>query len=111
MNLTDFKEVIEINKGWSGDKKYRVTDESGKRMLLRISPAEQYERKKREFENMKRVAALKVPMCEPIDFGTCEGGVYSLQSWIEGEDAEVVLARLPEQHPLRRGARTRTPRD
>lgn len=97
MKLTDFKEVVEVNKGWSGDKKYRVTDENGKYMMLRISPLEQYERKTREFENMKRVAALGISMCEPIELGTCELGVYSLQSWIEGEDAEVALEKLPDE--------------
>lgn len=24
---------------------------------------------------MKQVSALGVPMCQPIEFGTCEGGV------------------------------------
>jgi len=97
MKLSDFKEIVEVNKGWSGDKKYRVTDESGKHMLLRIAPMEQQARKAREFENMKRVATLGIPMCEPIEFGTCEEGVYSLQSWIEGDDAETVLATLSEE--------------
>ncbi len=31
-------------------------------------------------------------MCQPIEFGTCEDGVYSIQSWIDGEDAEQVMS-------------------
>ncbi len=31
-----------IDKGWSEDKKYCVTDERGNKFLLRISPIEQY---------------------------------------------------------------------
>ena len=31
-----------INKGWSGDKKYKVTTADGKTYLYRVSPAEQY---------------------------------------------------------------------
>ena len=58
-----------INKGWSGDKKYCVTDENGTRYLLRVSPIEQYERKKSEYELMSQVAALGVPMCRPLEFG------------------------------------------
>lgn len=81
-----------IEKGWSGDKKYCVTDRDQTKYLLRISPIEQYERKKSEFELMKRVAELGAPMCMPIEFGTCDDGVYSIQSWIEGADAEDVLA-------------------
>lgn len=41
-----------IDKGWSGDKKYCVTDEKGNKFLLRVSPIEQYERKKSEYELM-----------------------------------------------------------
>jgi len=48
------------------------------------------------FEMMQRVSALGVPMCQPIDFGTCDGGVFSMQSWIEGEDLEGVLPLLSE---------------
>ena len=39
-----------INKGWSGDKKYRVTCEGGDVYLLRVSPAERYENRKRLFD-------------------------------------------------------------
>jgi aminoglycoside phosphotransferase (APT) family kinase protein len=85
-----------INKGWSGDKKYCVTSDNGTKYLLRQSPAKQYERKKTEFAMMKRVASLGVPMCRPVTFGTCEDGVYSLQSWIEGVEAEEVIPTLPD---------------
>lgn len=77
-----------IDKGWSGDRKYCVTDEKGIKYLLRVSPAEQYEKKKREHEYMLQVAALGVPMCKPLEFGTSDEGVYSVQTWIDGVDAE-----------------------
>ncbi|MBO5736005.1 MAG: phosphotransferase family protein [Clostridia bacterium] len=85
-----------INKGWSSDKKYCVTDETGTKYLLRISAFSQEEKKRAEFDMMKLVAALGVPMCRPLEFGTCEDGVYSLQSWIDGEDAEDVIPSLSE---------------
>lgn len=85
-----------INKGWSGDKKYCVTSDNGTKYLLRLSPAKQYERKKTELAMMKRVASLDVPMCRPVTFGTCEDGVYSLQSWIEGVEAEEVIPTFPD---------------
>ena len=56
--------------------------------MLRVSPFEQYERKKSEFEIMNRVAALGVPMCKPLEFGTFDEGVFSIQTWIDGVDAE-----------------------
>jgi aminoglycoside phosphotransferase (APT) family kinase protein len=85
-----------ITKGWSGDTKYCVTITNGKKYLLRISPTEQHDRKRVEFEMMQRVAALGVPMCQPIEFGICDEGVYSLQSWIDGKDAEAMLPFLSD---------------
>lgn len=50
-----------INKGWSSDKKYCVTDKNGTRYLLRVSDIAEYDKKKTEFEMMKQVSALGVP--------------------------------------------------
>lgn len=85
-----------IDKGWSGDKKYCITDKSGTQYLLRISDMARYEAKQSEFNRMKQVAALGVPMCTPVEFGTCEEGVYSIQKWIEGVNADSVITTLPE---------------
>lgn len=85
-----------IAKGWSGDQKYCVTAEDGTKYLLRISPLEQYERKKNEFERMQCAAALGIPMCLPVEFGTCKEGIYSLQSWIDGADAEKIVPTLSD---------------
>ena len=87
-----FRTKEPINKGWSSDKKYCVTDENGTRYLLRVSDIAQHDTKQSEFNMMKQVASFGVPMCQPIEFGTCEDGVYSVQSWIDGEDAEQVMS-------------------
>lgn len=84
-----------IDKGWSGDRKYCVTTPDGSKYLLRISPMERLERKKREFERMVEAAALGIPMCLPLEFGVCEEGAYSMQSWIDGSDAEDLVSALP----------------
>ncbi len=94
--MNDFIEKKAINKGWSGDKKYSVTTADGTKYLLRTSPIEQYNRKKNEFAMMQRVSALGVPMCQPIEFGTCDEGIYLLQSWIDGKDAEEVIHTLSD---------------
>ena len=85
-----------IDKGWSRDKKYCVTDENGTRYLLRVSDISEYDAKKAEFEMMRQVSALGVPMCQPIEFGVCDEGVFSLQSWIDGDDAEEVISTLSD---------------
>lgn len=79
---------VPIDKGWSGDRKFCAAAIDGHKYLLRISPADRLERKKREFEKMTEVAHLGIPMCQPVEFGLCEEGAYSIQSWIDGEDAE-----------------------
>lgn len=85
-----------INKGWSSDKKYCVTDKNGTRYLLRVSDIAEYDKKQSEFNMMKQVSAIGVPMCQPIEFGVCDEGVYSIQSWIDGEDAEEVISTLSD---------------
>lgn len=85
-----------IDKGWSGDKKYCVMDENGVRYLLRVSGFAEYDTRRSEFHGMKKVAALGIPMCEPIEFGRFEEGVYSIQSWIDGVDAEEYIDTLSD---------------
>ena len=92
MNITNKKPILE---GWSNDKKYCITDESGEQFLLRISDIGEYEAKQSEFIMMQHVASLEIPMCLPIEFGVCEEGVYSVQSWIDGESAENLIPLLP----------------
>jgi len=88
------KEII--SKGWSGDKKYCVTDGQGCRFLLRVSPIKQYEQKKREYTLMSQVESMGVPMCKPLWFGSSDEGVYSVESWIDGVDAKEVMHSLSD---------------
>lgn len=83
-----------ILEGWSEDKKYCITNEEGERFLLRVTDIAQFDKKQAEFNNMQRVAALGIPMCVPIEFGTCDDGVYAIHSWIEGKSAESVVPKL-----------------
>ncbi len=98
MSYDTFLKIEPVNKGWSSDKKYYIETIEGKRLLLRVAEAALYGQKKAEFEIMKKVAALGVPMSQPIEFGMCDGekNVYSLLSWCDGEDAEEILPRLTE---------------
>ena len=85
-----------ITKGWSEDKKYCVTTTDDTKYLLRISPISRHETRKSLFDMLERVAALDIPMCKPVEFGTCDNGVYSIQSWIDGEDLGDILPRLSD---------------
>ncbi len=92
-----------IDKGWSGDQKYCAITEDGQTYLLRISPIDRLERKRREYEKMGEVAQLGIPMCLPLEFGVCQEGVYSIQSWIDGEDAEERILSMGQEEQYRYG--------
>lgn len=94
MNIISKEPIL---KGWSEDNKYCITDETGTRFLLRVSDISQYAAKHSEFRMMQRVASLGTPMCLPIEFGICEEGVYSIQSWIDGEAAETLIPLLSDR--------------
>ena len=103
-----------IHKGWSADRKYRIYTHDGRSLLLRLSEASSADAKKAEFERVSQARALGIPMSSPIDFGLCAGSgdqggpdgqpfVYSLLSWIEGEDAQDILPRLADHEAYRLG--------
>ena len=93
-----FTKIELVNKGWSSDKKYYIETFDGRKLLLRVADISEYDRKKAEFEIINQAAALGVPMSQPVDFGICNNGqnVYSLLTWCDGQDAEVILPYLTE---------------
>ena len=100
--MRTFAEKEPIEKGWSCDKKYRVVTPEGENYLLRITPPEKSVSRDDMFRMQQAVAELGVPMCRPVEIGRCEEGVYMLQTWIEGQDAELVIPNLSneEQYAL-----------
>lgn len=103
-----------ILKGWSADQKYRISTHDGRSLLLRLSDVSLAEAKQAEFERVRQASALGIPMSSPIAFGVCTGSghqggpdgqpfVYSLLSWIEGEDAQDILPHLADDEAYRLG--------
>ena len=92
-----------IQKGWSGEQKFLAITADGSKYLLRLSPLGKLERKQREFSQMRRFSALGIPMCTPMEFGTCEEGVYTILSWIDGDDAEDRIVAMDEAAQYRYG--------
>ena len=66
-----------IIKGLSNDKKYCIIDKIVTQFLLSFSVLAEHDKKQSEFNMIKQVSALGVPMCQPIEFGVCDEGVYS----------------------------------
>lgn len=83
-----------IHKGWSPDKKYRITSTDGNVYLLRITPPERLEQLQGQFQRMAEVEQLGIPMCRNLEWGVCEEGPYLIQNWIGGEDAESLLPTM-----------------
>lgn len=98
-----FKSAELIERGWSGDKKFKVTTADDKTYLLRISPMSRYDERHALFTLLEEVAALDIPMCRPVDFGVCNDGVYALHSWVDGCDALDVVPLMPEDEQYRLG--------
>ena len=85
-----------VDKGWSGDQKYHIRTNNGE-YLLRVSPAEKATRREAEFLRMKALAALGIPMCDPVEFSIQEEGACTILRWIDGRDAEDVIPELPNE--------------
>ncbi len=103
MPLPRFTELTEINKGWSGDKKYRAVDECDNAYLLRTTSSARGERYPDMFRMQKEVEARGVSMCNPIDCGKCEDGYYMLQRFVNGVDAEDAVKEMSEEEQYRLG--------
>lgn len=84
------------DRGFSADGKYRAETDGGAVYFLRISPPEKRERREWEYRHMEQAAKLGVSMCDPVEFGECPGGVYTIQRWVEGKDAEAALPGYSE---------------
>lgn len=98
-SANDWDIIKPINKGWSDDKKFYIKTSGGKQLLLRLSDISQYEKKKREFESLRLLMNMDILFTQPIDFGICNNGqsVYSLLTWIDGKDAEIILPKLDDK--------------
>jgi len=95
--MLNFISKIPIEKGWSGDKKYCVTTESGQKYLLRISSPERAQNREQLFAMHKTVQELDLPISTSLEYGLCEEGAYLLQTWVDGRDAEDVIPSLPRE--------------
>ena len=83
-----------IEKGWSGDRKYRAECENGDVYLLRISPPEKMEMRKALWDVLQKVQTLDISMSRSLEMGECAEGVYFVQEWVDGVDAEPEVPKL-----------------
>lgn len=100
--------IKQIYAGWSSDKKYYIQTNDDRELLLRLADISQYERKKWEYESVRRLMHTDILMFRPVDFGICNEGksVYSLFTWIEGKDAREAIPKLPPSEQYRLGLKS-----
>lgn len=99
-NIPRFPEwtaITPIAKGWSEEAKFRAKTPSGEYHFIRITDNHNFDRKKEEFHAMQQLSLTHLNISRPVDFGLSSSGdfVYSIYTWVEGDDAELEIPRLP----------------
>ena len=103
VTISDLVSRIPIEAGWSGDTKYKACTADGTPYFLRITNRDRGDRFTQLFAMQKAVEATGIPMCRPIAVGACDEGCYTIHSWVEGEDAESAVMRMPTAMQYRLG--------
>jgi serine/threonine-protein kinase len=91
--LSGFDKAEKINKGMARDDKYRCR-RGREEYLLRVADGEDFAEKRNEFEHLKRLseAGLPVPKCVELVKNDDGSKVFTLLSWVTGEDLEGVIS-------------------
>ncbi|MBR5501505.1 MAG: phosphotransferase [Oscillospiraceae bacterium] len=98
----------EIAEGMSGDRKYYIETHAGKKLLLRVCDAAQYNTKRKDMSNLHKLYQAGLPVPMPVASGPCEGGksIYLLLQWMEGTEAERTVPLLPPSEQYAFGVRS-----
>ena len=97
-------EVETLNKGWSTDRKFILADKNKTKYLVRISDILLYDKKKMQFEYLKKFEAKGIPCPRAVDFGILnDNEVYLLQTWLDGMAAEDVVPTLSDMEAYNLG--------
>ena len=96
--LAGFDKAEKIARGMAGDEKYHCF-RGGEEFLLRIADGEDYEEKEREFEHLKKLGEVGLPVPKCIELTKSDDGkVFTLLSWIPGGEAEKLIPNMnPEE--------------
>lgn len=96
--LSNCKEVIAIEKGFSSDDKYLIHMPDGhKKLLLRMFNLEELQSKKTQYAILKRMQNYHVTCSKPLAIGRAGNRGYMITSYIEGKDAEDEISNYSVQ--------------
>lgn len=103
-NSDNFKKIEKLSHGWSKDQKYYISTFDNQEYLLRISDASLYEKRKKQFEYLKELEKLDLPLPKPIDFGYLnDNEIYMLLSYIKGVPADEYIKMATDEESYRLG--------
>lgn len=105
-DMTDITDVEPIRKGFSHDGKFVLRGRDGRpAYVLRTAPLAEMERKRGEFEIVRKVHDTGVRTSAPVRFGTMESQdlVYMILGYVEGDDASETLPGLTSDEQYRVG--------
>ncbi|MFE8702045.1 aminoglycoside phosphotransferase family protein [Cytobacillus sp. FJAT-54145] len=97
-SLGPLKMEEKIEKGFSGEDKYIISNHEGVKFLLRIDDLEKKQGVLEHYEILKLVSTTGIPMTRPVDvaFMEKEKKVAVLLTYVEGIDGEEILPSLSE---------------
>lgn len=96
--FNNIKTIEKINKGYSEDLKYYISDLDNNEYLLKISSSNSLSIKQQEFYSTLHVYnTSEIPMSRPINFYHIEDKIYTIFSWCKGDDLYDILPSLSSQ--------------
>ena len=96
--------VEPLNKGWSNDKKYILTNNENYKFVLRVSKKDVYDKRYNQYQLLKSLESLNLNYPKAIDFGYLdEEYIYLLLSYLEGEPAEDLINKYDESTQYKMG--------
>ena len=99
-----FTKVEKMTTGWSKDTKYHIYTNHNIEYILRTSDISLYEKKKQQFEYLKELEKLNLPIPKPISFGILnDQEIYILLTYIDGSPAEDYVKTLSQEEAYKLG--------
>lgn len=101
--IKNCKQIIQLKKGFSSDKKYVIhLSDTKEKLILRTFSLGQLEAKKHEYSILAKMQDIGAACPKPIAFGEGEEEGYMILSYIEGNDAEneILLSSKEEQYMI-----------
>lgn len=101
---SDWSSIEPLNKGWSKDLKYIVTDKAQRKFVLRISDISLYEKREKQFSLLNMLEPFNINCPKPISFGKLnDNQIYMLITYLEGVPASKYVRTISDKESYKLG--------